>query len=68
MLDRPLREDDADERAKDRDEQTLRQHLPNETPAGGAERAADRELFRAQGGAAELHVHHVHAGDQQHER
>ena len=56
---------DADDRAHQRDEETLGQHLPNEPPAGRAERAADGQFLRAQGGAAELHVHHVHARDQQ---
>ena len=41
--------------------------MPNESPARCAERAPDGQLFRAQCGAAKLHVHHVHARDQQNE-
>ncbi len=45
--------------------------MPRTAPAPaarGAERRADRQLTPAQHGAGELHVHHVHAGDEQHAR
>ena len=66
--DRPMRHEHADDCSHRRDEKTFGQHLPNESPAGGAKRAANGELFRAQGRAPKLHVHHVHAGDEQERR
>ena len=56
---------DPADRAEDRHDQAFGQHLPNESPARRAERAANGQLLGAQRGAAELHVHHVHTGDQQ---
>ena len=66
-IDRPIGEQRTADRAEDRDDQTLGQHLPNEPPARRAERTANGKFLRAQGSAAELHVHHVHARDQHHE-
>ena len=64
-INRPIGERDSDDRAEKRNEETFRQHLPDNAPAGRAERAADRQFPRAQGGPAELHVHHVHTGDEE---
>ena len=64
----PLGEEHADDRAHRGKEKTFRHHLADQTPAGGSEGSADREFFGAQGGAAELHVHHVHTSDHQHEK
>ena len=57
---------DADGRADCREQQALREHLPDQPHARGAERGSDRELPRPQRGARELHVHHVDARDEQH--
>ena len=40
--------------------------MPDQAPARGTERAANREFLGAQRRPSELHVHHVHAGDEQH--
>ena len=64
-IDSPVGDERAGDRAEKGDDQALGQHLPNEPPTGRAERTANGQLFRAQGDAAELHVHHVHARDQQ---
>ena len=49
-----------------RHDQALGEHLPHQPPSGGAERGTHRQLLGAQRRPRELHVHHVHAGDQQH--
>jgi hypothetical protein len=62
-----LRDKNAEARAERGDEETFRQHLANEAPARGPKRTADGKLLGAQGGTAELHIHHVHTRDQQDE-
>ena len=52
--------------AERRQQHALGDELPHETPAAGAERAPNRHLPRATGGAAELKVRDVHADDQEH--
>ena len=53
--------------ASTRDERALRQDLPGQAAASGAERAPDRHLLRAAGRAREQQVRHVRAGDQEQE-
>ena len=53
--------------SKHRHEQSFCEHLANEPPAGGAERAANGKLLGPQRRPAKLHVHHVHACNQQDE-
>ena len=65
VVGRPEREDDADQGTAAGQEEAFGEHLPDQPHAGGTERGADRQLLLAQGGAGELHVHHVDAGDQQ---
>ena len=64
-IDRPIGQRHPDDGAEQRDEETFGQHLPNDAPAGRPERAANGQFPRTQGGPAELHVHHVHARDQE---
>ena len=66
-IDRPIGDDHARDRPEHRDDQTLGQHLSHESPPRRAECAANRQFLCAQRGPPELHVHHVHTGDQQHE-
>ena len=66
-IDRPISHQHAGNRSKHSDHQTFSQHLPNESPTCCAERASNRQFFCTQCGAAELHVHHVYARDQQYE-
>ena len=54
-----------DNRSHCRDEKTFRQHLPHESPAGRAECTANGQFFRTQSCPPKLHVHHVHARNQQ---
>ena len=63
----PIRQEHASDRAEHGHNQTFSQHLANKSPPRGAERATNRKFFRAKRGAAELHVHHIHARDQQNE-
>ena len=65
-VDRRVGERDPDNRADAGDEQTLRQHLPDQPHPRCAERRSDRQLLRAQRRARELHVHDVDARDQEH--
>ena len=67
QVDTPIGNEHSGDRAKHGHNKTFGQHLPNEPPTGCTEGAANRQLFRAQRGATELHVHHVHARDQQDE-
>ena len=63
--DSPEGNERAADRAEDGHDQALGQHLPNEPPTGRAERTANGQFLGPQCRAAKLHVHHVHARDQQ---
>ena len=62
----PESEGDAEDRTEAGEQQALGEHLPDEPDARGAEGGANGQFLAAQGGAGELHIHHVDAGDEQH--
>ncbi len=62
------REQQSDPAANRRQQQTLRQHLANQTPAGRAERRAHRQLPIPAGGPRQQQVGDIGARNQQHER
>ena len=61
------REDHTRDAGKGGDKTALGQHLPHQAPGIGAERATQRHLPLARGGAGEHQVGDVGAGDQQHQ-
>ena len=63
----PIGNHDTGDCAERRHNQTFGQHLTHDSPMSGAERAANRHFFRPQRDPPELHVHHVHARDEQNE-
>ena len=64
----PTREDEP-ERAADRREQSgLREQLPKDPAAAGADRVPRRDLLEAPAGPDESEVRHVHRGDEEHEQ
>jgi hypothetical protein len=57
----------TDGSAKEAERRALDQQLAHNPPAGGSHGGADGDLPGAAEGAAQHHVRHVGAGDQQHE-
>ena len=68
QTDRPMRHDHADEGAERRDQKTFGQHLPHDPPARRTQRSANCQFLRPKRGPAELHVHDIDAGDEEHDQ
>ena len=64
----PVRDAEAGERARGREQQDLDEQLAREAPARRAQRQAHAELVASRGGARQEQIGDVGAGDQQHER
>ena len=62
----PVGEQDAGGSTEQREHQALGEHLPDQPPAGGADRHADRDFALPRGRPREHQVRDVGAGDQQH--
>src|SRR5205823_12665849 len=63
----PGGQEDPDESGGEREQGALREQLAHEPSAPGAERAPDRHLATARGGARQQEIRRVGAGDQRSE-
>ena len=66
-IESPGGQDDSGDSRGEREQRAFCKQLPDEPPASGAERASNRHLTAARGGAGQQQVGPVGAGDQQHQ-